>query len=280
MRTRESPGHLKGIKLLKTEKRLRSAFHITMILRLILLSWLAVSGLCQDESTTTTTLASDLPETSTSTAAGDTTQTSTAKPSDDVEDDINDANDFVDQILEEVQTSETIQSKISPASLGTLQYNGFVLSNALLYGVNSVYRSDNCTFRFGDSSFDVLVHLGARDLALESDWKRTWLFIPFGGKLSAKVEDVSISMDINVDNNGTPSLRKLKVARLSDIRITRATGASVLFNWALRSILNWAVNANKGRIIQLVETDGAMAINEAMKDLGTKLTSLNEFRKR
>lgn len=280
MRTRESPDHLKGIKLLKTDKRLRSAFHITMILRLILLSWLAASGLCQDESTTTTTLASDLPATSTSTAAGDTTQTSTAKPSDDVEDDINDANDFVDQILEEVQTSETIQSKISPASLGTLQYNGFVLSNALLYGVNSVYRSDNCTFRFGDSSFDVLVHLGARDLALESDWKRTWLFIPFGGKLSAKVEDVSISMDINVDNNGTPSLRKLKVARLSDIRITRATGASVLFNWALRSILNWAVNANKGRIIQLVETDGAMAINEAMKDLGTKLTSLNEFRKR
>lgn len=253
-----------------------------MILRLILLSWLVAGGLCQDDSTTATTLADDLPAPSASTAAGDTApaQTSTAKPSDDSEDDINDANDFVDQILEEVQTSETIQSKISPASLGTLQYNGFVLSNALLYGVNSVYRSDNCTFRFGDSSFDVLVHLGARDLVLESDWKRTWLFIPFGGKLGAKVEDVSISMDINVDNNGTPSLRKLKVARLSDIRITRATGASVLFNWALRSILNWAVNANKGRIVQLLETDGAMAINEAMKDLGTKLTSLNEFRKR
>ncbi|KAK8771041.1 hypothetical protein V5799_025716 [Amblyomma americanum] len=259
-----------------------SSFQRAMILRAILLSWLVASVLCQEEPTTPN-FAGDqsAPPLSTSAAGDVSTPAQSTKPAqDDSEEDINDANDFVDQILEEVQTSETIQAKISPASLGTLQYNGFVLSNALLYGVNSVYRSDNCTFRFGDSSFDVLVHLGARDLALESDWRRTWLLIPFRGKLAAKVEDVRISMDMNVDNSGTPSLRKLKVVRLSDIRITRATGASVLFNWALRSILNWAVNANKGRIIQLVETDGAMAINEAMKDLGSKLTSLNEFRKR
>ncbi|KAH9362215.1 hypothetical protein HPB48_002193 [Haemaphysalis longicornis] len=178
--------------------------------------------------------------------------TSGAAPDNDSEEDITDANDFVDQILEEVQTSDTIQAKISPASLGTLH----------------------------DSSFDVLVHLGARNLALESDWRRNLLFIPLSGKLAAKVEDVSISMDINVNKNGTPALRKLKVLRLSDINITRATGASFLFNWALRSILNWAVNANKGRIIRLVETDGAVAINEAMKDLGSKLNSLNEFRRR
>lgn len=253
-----------------------------MILRAILLSWLVAGVLCQEEPTTPKFPGDQPAPLPSAPAAGDaTTPAPTAKPAqDDSEEDINDANDFVDQILEEVQTSETIQSKISPASLGMLQYNGFVLSNALLYGVNSVYRSDNCTFRFGDSSFDVLVHLGARDLALESDWKRTWLLIPFKGKLAAKVDDVRISMDMNVDNSGTPSLRKLKVVQLSDIRITRATGASVLFNWALRRILNWAVNANKGRIIQLVETDGAMAINEAMKDLGSKLTSLNEFRKR
>lgn len=257
-----------------------------MIVRGILFSWLVVGVFCQDE-TTTRAAGTDEPALSTSTRTpGDaptgvgTKTTSGAATEDDSEEDITDANDFVDQILEEVQTSDSIQAKISPASLGTLQYNGFVLSNSLLYGVNSVYRSDNCTFRFSDSSFDVLVHLGARNLAVESDWRRNFLFIPLSGKLAAKAEDVSIAMDINVNKNGTPTLRKLKVVRLSDIKITRATGASFLFNWALRSILNWAVNANKGRIIRLVETDGAVAINEAMKDLGSKLNSLNEFRKR
>lgn len=127
---------------------------------------------------------------------------------------VTDANDFVDQILEEVQTSEAIQAKLTPALLGDLQYNGFTLSDAKLHGVNSVYRSDNCTFRFTSTSFDVLVHLGAKNLGIESGWSRTWLFIPLKGHLEAKVEDVSILMDINVNKGGVPSLSRLKVMYL------------------------------------------------------------------
>ncbi|KAG0415614.1 hypothetical protein HPB47_007230 [Ixodes persulcatus] len=130
---------------------------------------------------------------------------------------IEDANDFVDQILEEVQTSEAIQAKITPAVLGDLHYNGFKLSNAVLHGVNSVYRSDNCTFHFSDTSFDVLVHLGAKDLHLESGWSRTWLYIPFGGHVGAKLRDVSIFMDINVGKDGAPTLRRLKLYNLPDL---------------------------------------------------------------
>ncbi|CAN8000633.1 unnamed protein product [Ixodes pacificus] len=261
-----------------------------MLLRMFLLAWLLAGILGQvkmlkvlvsETSTGTVKLTSVQ---TTSTPAEQTPRKNAAENSTTVSgetnEEIEDANDFVDQILEEVQTSEAIQAKITPAVLGDLHYNGFKLSNAVLHGVNSVYRSDNCTFHFSDTSFDVLVHLGAKDLHLESGWSRTWLYIPFGGHVGAKLRDVSIFMDINVGKDGAPTLRRLKVIRLSDIHVTKATGASVLFNWALRSILNWVVNANKGKIIQLVETDGAMAINEAMKDLGSKLNSLNEFRRR
>lgn len=254
-----------------------------MVLRALLFAWL-LAGILGQETLITAGAGEPTSSQTTSTPANHASTKGTANgsttASDNDNEDIEDANDFVDQILEEVQTSEAIQAKITPAVLGDLQYNGFKLSNAVLHGVNSVYRSDNCTFRFSDTSFDVLVHLGAKDLNLESGWSRTWLYIPFGGHVGARLQDVSIFMDINVGKDGAPALRRLKVIRLSDIHVTKATGASVLFNWALRSILNWVVNANKGKIIQLVETDGAVAINEAMKGLGSKLNSLNEFRRR
>lgn len=205
---------------------------------------------------------------------------STSETDDLDDDDINDANDFVDQILEQVKDNPKVLEKITPLEIGNLEHSGFRLSNVRLHGLESVYRSDNCTFRFSNTSFDILAHLGARDLRAESAWARTWLYIPFGGYLEAKVVDFSILMDINVGKNGTPSLQRLKVVRLSDIQVTKATGASVIFNWALRYILNWAVNANKDAIVRLIETDGAVAISEGMKGLGDQFNTLNEFRRR
>lgn len=204
----------------------------------------------------------------------------TSEEDDAFDDDITDANDFVDQILAQVKTSPKIREKITPVEVGTLEHSGFRLSNVRLHGLESVYRSDNCTFRFTNTSFDIIAHLGARDLSVESAWSRTFLYIPFSGHLNAKIADFAILMDLNIGPNGTTSLQRLKVVRLSDIQITRATGASFLLNWALRYLLNWVVNTNKGKIINLIETDGAIAINEGMKGLGEHFNALNEFRRK
>ncbi|XP_064485705.1 uncharacterized protein LOC135398205 [Ornithodoros turicata] len=205
---------------------------------------------------------------------------STTPATDEYDEDITDANDFVDQILDQVKTNPKVREKITPVEIGTLEHSGFRLLDVKLHGLESVYRSDNCTFRFSNTSFDIVVHLGARDLAVESAWARTFIYIPFSGHLNARVADFAILMDINIGQNSTSTLQRLKVVRLSDIQITKATGASVVFNWALRYLLNWAVNANKGKIINLIETDGAIAINEGMKGLGEHFNALNEFRKR
>lgn len=177
------------------------------------------------------------------------------------------ANDFVDGILKEVRTSKSIQAKIHPIIMGEVNYEGFTLSDARLYGLHSLYRSDNCDFVIGPTYLDILVHLGAKHLILEADWSKTFLFIPLSGDLTAKLKHISIAMDLTIDKDGVPSLRGLKVVHLTDIHITKATGASFLFNWALRGIFNMMLLANKENIIQLLENQGAVAINAAMKHL-------------
>ncbi|XP_064461975.1 uncharacterized protein LOC135372230 [Ornithodoros turicata] len=207
---------------------------------------------------------------------------STSTPADDAfGHGIIDANDFVDHALENMKSDPKVLEKITPVEVGTLEHGGLRLDDVKLRGLESMYRSDNCTLRFSDTSFDIVVHLGARDLVVEAAWSKKVINIPFSGHLSARVADFSILMDVNIGRSGTATLQRLEVVRLSDIEVTEATGVSVVFNWALRHLFNRVVHDNRDNIVHLIETKGATAINEGIKGLGGHFNAqLNELRRR
>ncbi|XP_018495018.1 uncharacterized protein LOC100904182 isoform X2 [Galendromus occidentalis] len=133
-----------------------------------------------------------------------------------------------------------------------------------VYGLLSLARSGPATLTdHGDGNFAIDANLGLNRVTGDGRYKYRALF-RFKGSISAKVDNISCNVRIAI-SNGKAHLQNFSIGSMSGLKVTRFTGASAVFNWLAKWIINLVVNKNRGKIRGQVENGARQALATALE---------------
>ncbi|XP_003743180.1 uncharacterized protein LOC100904182 isoform X1 [Galendromus occidentalis] len=177
---------------------------------------------------------------------------------------VGNADSYLDEVLENARNNPEIRGKIDPLRIDDISFKKGSASDIKVYGLLSLARSGPATLTdHGDGNFAIDANLGLNRVTGDGRYKYRALF-RFKGSISAKVDNISCNVRIAI-SNGKAHLQNFSIGSMSGLKVTRFTGASAVFNWLAKWIINLVVNKNRGKIRGQVENGARQALATALE---------------
>lgn len=187
--------------------------------------------------------------------------------------DIGNLNEYIDHLLENFKNDGKTMKQIEPLPIPDYDDEKFKTSNGYVYGLSSLKRVGDCTIFYANDSMSIEGHLGVENVHIDVNYKAKALFFWIKGTIEGKVDSLNVRLVLN-GTNGVMTLDSFKVVHLGDLKLTKATGLSVVFNWLLRLILNNIAQKSRGLIISNLENLASQFIRENISHLKFPLNTL------
>ncbi|KAG8198035.1 hypothetical protein JTE90_001870 [Oedothorax gibbosus] len=179
------------------------------------------------------------------------------------EDTVGNANDYVDEVLNNLRKEPWILSKIEPLDIPDVNEKSFEIKNGQIKGLSSLYRHGDCTLDYDGEIVKVSAQVAVRDVEVDLKYAAKALFFWIKGHATVKVEQLAVRMDLS-GKDGKANLDSFKVIHLGEYKIKKITGMSVVLNWLLKLIANAVAKNSRAKIIDAMENGVATAVGDLL----------------
>lgn len=179
------------------------------------------------------------------------------------EDDVGNANDYVDEVLGNFRNEPSMVSKVDPLEIPEVSEKKFKLKGGTVRGLSSLYRHGDCTLQYEDNTVKVECTVAVRDVVAVARYAAKALFFWIKGNVEARLEKIALNLQLS-STKGNVRLDSLKVAELGKYKIKKITGMSGVLNWLLKLIANGIAKKSRGKIIHAIEGPAADALRKEL----------------
>ncbi|XP_003744498.1 uncharacterized protein LOC100899139 [Galendromus occidentalis] len=175
------------------------------------------------------------------------------------------ANEYLDKVLENAKNEPKILALIDPLVLDDISFEGGEATGLHIYGLTSLERSGPASLGFQGSHLVIEATVGLGKVAGIGRYRyRFSRLIKFSGDIGAQVDKLSCSIKLTI--RGTRAhLEEFHVTDLTGLKITKFSGASVIFNWLAKWIVNLVLDKKSSMISNTIEDESRAAIESAFE---------------
>ncbi|GBM16291.1 hypothetical protein AVEN_194035-1 [Araneus ventricosus] len=180
------------------------------------------------------------------------------------EDTVGNANEYVDEVLNNLRNEPWVVSKIDPLDIPEVNDKNFEIKDGKITGLSTLYRHGDCTLDYDGEVVKVSAQIAVRDVNIHVKYAAKALFFWIKGHADVQVDDLGVRMDIS-GRDGKATLESFKVTFLGKYKIKKITGLSVVLNWLYKLIANAVAKNSRKKIIMAMEEGVAKAVGDLLE---------------
>ncbi|KAF8785934.1 uncharacterized protein LOC129958752 [Argiope bruennichi] len=180
------------------------------------------------------------------------------------EDTVGNANEYVDEVLNNLRNEPWVVSKIDPLDIPEVNDKNFEIKDGQITGLSTLYRHGDCTLDYDGEIVKVTAQIAVRDVNIHVKYAAKALFFWIKGHADVRVDDLAVRMDLS-GRDGKATLESFKVIYLGKYKIKKITGLSVVLNWLYKLIANAVAKSSRKKIIMAMEEGVAKAVGDLLE---------------
>ncbi|CAL1261635.1 unnamed protein product [Larinioides sclopetarius] len=180
------------------------------------------------------------------------------------EDVVGNANEYVDEVLNNLKNEPWVVSKIDPLDIPEVNDKNFEIKDGKITGLSTLYRHGDCTLDYDGEVVKVSAQIAVKDVNIHVQYAAKALFFWIKGHADVQVDDLAVRMDIS-GRDGKATLESFKVIELGKYKIKKITGLSVVLNWLYKLIANAVAKSSRKKIIMAMEEGVAKAVGDLLE---------------